>query len=69
MKPYIHAQNSAKKWGGKPEDYLEIHNFMDSSKAHMPDQRHRAILHSSFGIFITEKVFGTYMFNSKGKNR
>ncbi len=28
-KPYIHALSSAKKFGGKPEDYLEIHQLMD----------------------------------------
>lgn len=67
MKPWIHAENSVKKFGGIPEDYLEIHDFLDSSKAHVPDMRHRAILHSSFGIFITEKVFGTYRINNDRK--
>lgn len=66
-KPYIHAQNSSKKYGGIAEDYLPIHNFMDSSKAHIADPRHRVILHSSFGIFIVEKVFGTFIVNSDGK--
>lgn len=64
MKPYIHAKNSAKKFGGYPEDYLDIHNFMDSSKAHLADHRHRAIFHSSFGCFIVERVFGTIRVNS-----
>lgn len=68
MKPYIHAKSSAAKFGGIPEDYIEIHNFMDSSKAALPDARHRAILHSSFGIFITEKVFGVTIKNSKGRD-
>lgn len=67
MKPYDHAVSSAKQFGGKPEDYLEIHNFMDSSKAHIADGRHRAILHSSFGIFITEKVFGVNIINEEGE--
>lgn len=67
MKPLIHAKMSVKRYGGEIYDYLEIHNFMDSSKASLPDVRHRAILHSSFGIFIVEKVFGTWMFNSDGK--
>ncbi len=66
MKPYCHARNSAKKWGGSLDDYLAIHNFIDSSKAHVPDMRHRAILHSSFGIFIAEQVFGVYMKNGDG---
>ncbi len=61
MKPYLHAQVSVKKFGGIPEDYLPIHDFIDSSKAAHPDMRHRAILHSSFGIYIVERVFGTYI--------
>lgn len=66
-KPWIHAKNSAKKYGGEPEDYIEIHQFMDSSKAALADHRHRAILHSSFGCFIVEKVFGYVMTNSDGR--
>lgn len=67
MKPLNHSKISAKKFGGKPEDYQEIHDFFDSSKACLADMRHRAILHSSFGIFIAEKVFGVYIVNSDGK--
>lgn len=67
MKPYDHGRVSAKKFGGLPEDYQKIHDFIDSSKAHLPDMRHRALLHSSFGIYLTEQVFGTYMINSDGK--
>lgn len=66
MKPIVHARLSAKKYGGKLEDYLPIHDFMDSSKACLPDIRHRAILHSSFGCFIVEKVFGHTIVNSDG---
>ena len=57
-KPEIHAKRSAKKFGGISSDYLPIHNFMDSSKAHVSDNRHRAILHTGFGIFLTESMFG-----------
>lgn len=67
MKPLLHANISRKTHGGEIDDYLEIHNFIDSSKAAMPDVRHRAILHSAFGCFIVEKVFGTYIINSEGK--
>lgn len=66
MKPYCHARNSVKKHGGVPEDYLAIHDFIDSSKSHIADVRHRAVLHSSFGIFIAEQVFGTFITNSQG---
>lgn len=67
MKPLIHANLSAKKYGGNPDDYLPIHNFIDHSKAAMPDVRHRAVLHSAFGCYIAEQVFGTYIINSNDK--
>ena len=67
MKPLCHARNSVKKYGGKVEDYLDIHNFFDSSKSAYPTMAHRAIFHSAFGIFVVEKVFGVYIVNSDGK--
>lgn len=67
MKPYLHATLSVKKWGGTECDYLPIHDFLDSSKAHVPDMRHRALLHNSFGIYIAERLFGTYIDNSEGR--
>lgn len=67
MKPYLHAKNSARKYGGKPEDYQALHDFFDSSKATVADIRHRALLHSAFGIFLLERVFGTTITNSDGK--
>jgi hypothetical protein len=67
MKPYLHARLHAKKFGGVPDDYIDIDNFIDSSKACVPDVRHRAILHSSFGCFIVEQVFGITRTNSSGR--
>lgn len=67
MKPYLHGKLSVKKFGGKPEDYQEIHDFIDSTKAHIADVRHRALLHSSWGIFMVEKIFGTNITNSDNK--
>lgn len=67
MKPHLHAKNSVKKHGGIEEDYQEIHDFIDSSKAVVPDMRHRSMLHSAWGIFIVERVFGTTFINSAGK--
>lgn len=67
MKPFLHAKISAGKYGGKPEDYQKVHDFFDQTKACMPDVRHRAILHSAFGIFLCEQVFGTTIENSDGK--
>lgn len=67
MKPFIHARNSAKRYGGVPEDYLFIHNWMDSTKAATAKYYHRAILHNSFGIFLAEQLFGVTMVNSDNK--
>jgi hypothetical protein len=67
MKPHLHSKNSVNKYGGKLEDYQPIHDFIDSSKSALADTRHRAALHSAFGIFIVEKVFGTTITNSDGK--
>lgn len=67
MKPYIHAQSSAKQFGGKPEDYLEIHNWFDSSKAFIGTWIHRALYHHTAGIFLAEKIFGVTITNSDNK--
>lgn len=67
-KPYIHARSSAKRFGGVPEDYLDIHNLMDSSKATLADPRHRVLTHTSWFVgFVLEQVFGTTRVNSDAK--
>lgn len=65
--PYYHAQASVRKFGGKPYDYLPLHNWFDESKAHFADPRHRALRHHSEGIFMAEKFFGVTISNSDGK--
>jgi len=67
MKPLKHAENSVRKHGGKVDDYLMIHNFLDSSKALVPDMRHRALYHHSAGCFLAEQLYGVYFENSDGK--
>jgi hypothetical protein len=57
VKPHLHSKNHVKMWGGRIEDYLEIDSFIDSSKSAHADMRHRAVLHSAFGIYIVEQVF------------
>jgi hypothetical protein len=67
-KPWIHAQASAKRYGGKPEDYLKIHNLMDSSKGTIADSRHRALTHNAWFVgTILEQIFGVTLTNSDGK--
>lgn len=67
MKPFIHAKNSVKRYGGKIEDYLPIHDWFDSTKAAYANFGHRAILHNTFGIYLAEQLFGTTIINSDGK--
>jgi len=62
--PWHHAVSSARKYGGKPEDYLEIHSWFDASKSQFADFRHRALRHHAFGIFEAEQVFGATIQNS-----
>ncbi len=65
--PYHHSVSSANKWGGEPEEYLEIHSWFDESKAHMADFRHRALRHHTQGIFECERVFGVTITISTGR--
>lgn len=79
MKPLVHAKISVKKFGGNVEDYIDIHNWFDSTKQHIAGAEHRLVLHNSFGIFLCEQVFGEviqtqhgfkkmpYITNSAGK--
>jgi hypothetical protein len=62
-----HALSSARKYGGKPEDYLAIHTWFDESKAILADFRHRALRHHAEGIFMSEKIFGVTLTNADGK--
>lgn len=67
-KPYIHSLSSVRKFGGTTDDYLPIHNFLDSSKAVITDSRHRALTHNAWFIgTVLELVFGTTVTNADGK--
>ena len=65
--PYHHAQSSVKRFGGAVEDYLPLHQFLDSSKEHFADIRHRAVLHNGFGIYLAEQVFGPVIETTTGR--
>lgn len=65
--PQIHAKNSVKYFGGKEEDYIAIHNWFDSSKAHLGDMRHRAMKHHTAGIYEAELLFGETFKNSDNR--
>ncbi len=57
--PYFHAVSSAKRHGGTPEQYQQLHDWFDASKAYHGDFRHRVLRHHTEGIFECEKEFGT----------
>lgn len=68
MKPLIHSKLSISRHGGCIEDYIYIHEFLDSSKSHVADMRHRALLHNSFGCYVAQEKFGIYLPNEDGKD-
>lgn len=65
--PIYHAATSVKKWGGRVEDYVPLHDWMDATKETFADFRHRALRHHSQGIFEAERVFGHSITNSDNK--
>ena len=68
MKPLQHAQISQKNHGGKWQDYINVHNFLDSSKASCAHFKHRFLLHHAEGIEIGVKIWGQNLVNSEGKS-
>jgi hypothetical protein len=65
--PIQHANSSVRKFGGVPEDYLEIHEWFDATKAWYGHSKHRIFRHHSEGIFECESVFGKSFFNADNK--
>jgi hypothetical protein len=66
--PWYHAVLAARRYGGTTEDYLEIETWMDVTKSHTPDCRHRLLLHNAWGVFLAERILGATMIRaSDGK--
>jgi hypothetical protein len=65
--PSIHSESSARRFGGKPEDYVAIHDWFDATKETFADFRHRALRHHAQGIFEAERIFGHTITNSDGR--
>lgn len=65
--PWHHAISSAKRFGGRPEDYLAVHDWFDASKAYLADFRHRALRHHSLGVYWAERAFGVVLPTSSGR--
>ena len=64
MNIWKHSRLSAVNFGGEPEDYLEIHKFLDSSKLFYFHLKHRSLLHNSFGVGLCTYLFGDVIENS-----
>lgn len=68
MNPHTHARASVKRYGGQLEDYLDIHEYLDSSKHAVADMRHRMLTHTPFfAENVIPRVFGSVRTNSAGK--
>ena len=67
MKSYNHCKSSVKYFGGKEDDYYDIHSWFDRSKNYYGDIRHRALRHHTQGIEECEYAFGITVENSDGK--
>ena len=65
--PVYHSNTSVRLFGGKPEDYTAIHDWLDATKEIFADFRHRALRHHSQGIFEAERVFGHAITNADGR--
>lgn len=63
----VHAEVSARHFGGSPDDYLPIHEWIDQFKAVVGDVSHRQYLHNSKGPWLAQEVFGRTITNSDGK--
>lgn len=67
--PEIHAKSSVKRWGGKVEDYLAIHELLDSPKETMNNNTSRMLTHNVWFCYkIIPKIFGYNITNSDGRS-
>lgn len=67
MKPLQHAQISRKTYGGSWQDYIEVHSFLDSSKAACAHFKHRFFLHHREGIELGAMIFGAEIVNGDSR--
>jgi hypothetical protein len=58
MNSWNHARSAARKWGGTPEHYIDIEEFIDSSKKIIGDVRHRSVYHHTEGVWLCQRIFG-----------
>lgn len=69
MNPLIHSRSSVKRFGGKVEDYIQLHELLDSPKSCMNNNSARLLTHNTWFIYnIIPKIFGYNIINSDGKS-
>ncbi len=67
--PMIHSKSSVIRWKGKVEDYLPLHEFLDSCKTCMNNNSARLLTHNTWFCYtVIPKVFGYNIINSDGKS-
>ena len=66
--PYIHSLSSVKRFGGTVNDYINIHELLDSPKCTMNNNTSRMLTHNIWFCYtIIPKIFGYNITNSDGK--
>lgn len=67
--PRIHSLSSIKRWGGVIDDYIKIHELLDSPKSCMNNNSARLMTHNTwFAYTIIPLIFGYNITNSDGKS-
>lgn len=67
--PREHSLSSVKRWKGKIEDYIGLHELLDSPKATMNNNTSRFLTHNTWFCFtIIPKIFGYNIVNSDGRS-
>lgn len=64
---HYHSVSSVNSFGGAPEDYHELHRWMDRSRSGTDKLLHRMLAHHTQGIQDAVALFGDTITNSKGR--
>ncbi|RPE09726.1 hypothetical protein EGT74_22400 [Chitinophaga lutea] len=67
MNYWKHSLLSKKKFDGHAEDYLHIHKFLDMSKLFYFHNKHRILLHHTYGIDLCVQKFGETLVNADNR--
>lgn len=64
---HYHCVSSAKAFGGNPEDYADLHRWMDRGRTSTSKILHRMLCHHTQGIADAVAFFGDTITNSNGR--